>query len=203
MARAAKATKTIKSATTGRKPGRPAGIAVEAPAEVTRGASSPKRVVVASEAPERRKPGRPATKAAVGPPSKAARAAKAPPRAPAAPPAPKVSKGELRAQVDKLELVVAALRAKSRETNRAAKAAAARIAELEAQVVRLEKKAATPAPTTNQKPQTMKPLRAKRQSREIDPGDAVLPGVAVQEPAPLDEQAETALENLEEHLSQT
>jgi hypothetical protein len=52
----------------------------------------------------------------------------------------------------------------------------------------------------------MKPLRAKRQSREIDPGDAVPPGgvtgVAVQEPAPLDEQAETALENLEEHLSQ-
>jgi hypothetical protein len=104
--------------------------------------------------------------------------------------------------VDKLELVVAALRGKSRETNRAAKAAAARIAELEAQVVRLEKKAATPAPTTHQKPQPMKPLRAKRQSREIDPGDAVLPG-AVQEPAPLDEQAETALENLEEHLSQT
>ena len=35
---------------------------------------------------------------------------------------------------------------------------------------------------------------------EIDPGDAVPEGVAVQEPAPLDEEAETALENLTEHL---
>jgi hypothetical protein len=38
------------------------------------------------------------------------------------------------------------------------------------------------------------------QRREIDPGDAVPPGVAVEEPAALDLEAETALENLEEHL---
>jgi hypothetical protein len=36
--------------------------------------------------------------------------------------------------------------------------------------------------------------------REIDPGDSVPPGVAVEEPAPLDLEAETALANLEERL---
>jgi hypothetical protein len=65
-----------------------------------------------------------------------------------------------------------------------------------AQIAQLEKRVAA-APASSQQP---KPARAKRRSREIDPGDAVPPGVAVQEPAPLDEEAETALENLEEHL---
>ena len=39
------------------------------------------------------------------------------------PPAPRVSKEELRAQVEKLERILASLRAKSRETNKAAKTA--------------------------------------------------------------------------------
>jgi hypothetical protein len=34
----------------------------------------------------------------------------------------------------------------------------------------------------------------------MDPGDAVPSGVAVEEPAPLDLEAETARENLEQHL---
>jgi len=72
---------------------------------------------------------------------------------------------------------------------------------LEAQVAQLEKNAAVTPMTPQAKP--TKPARAKRQGREIDPGDAVPPGVAVQEPAPLDEEAETALENLEEHLGQS
>ena len=97
-----------------------------------------------------RKPGRPPTasvKPAVkGRTSKPARAAAAPKPGPAAlPRAPKVSKDELRAQVEKLERANATLRAKSRETNRAAKSAAARIAEFEGEVARLEKKAASQA----------------------------------------------------------
>jgi hypothetical protein len=114
-------------------------------------------------------------------------------------PAPKVSKDELRAQVEKLEQLVASLRAKSRETNKAAKVAAARIAELEAEVTELEKRA---APLPVREPRSPKAARAKRKSREIDPGDAVPPGVAVEDPAPLDDEAETALENLEAHLAQ-
>lgn len=114
--------------------------------------------------------------------------------APAA--APKLSKDELRTRVEALERANAALRAKSREANRAAKTAAARIAELEDQLAQLEKRLASAEP----KPKSSAPSRRLRRSREIDPGDAVPEGVAVQDPAPLDEEAETALENLTEHL---
>lgn len=129
-----------------------------------------------------------------------AKAAKAPrvaaaKRAPAAPaPAPKVSKDELRARLDKLERANATLRASSREANRAAKTAAARIAELEDQVARLEKQVA------RQTAAAKGAGRTTRRDRGVDPGDAVPPGVAVEEPAPLDAEAETPLENLEHHL---
>jgi len=73
-------------------------------------------------------------KAAAKAPASKATAAKAP-----AERAPVVSKDELRAQVQKLEQTNATLRAKSRETTRAAKTAAARVAELEDEVARLEK----------------------------------------------------------------
>jgi hypothetical protein len=43
--------------------------------------------------------------------------------------------------------------------------------------------------------------RPRKQSRELDPGDAVPPGVAVQEPTPLDQEAEAARASLEENLS--
>ena len=115
-------------------------------------------------------------------------------------PAPKPSKDELRAQVEKLERTNALLRAKNRESGRIAKTAAARIAELEDQVAQFaknERKLSRPAAA----PRRTKPAdRIGPQHREIDPGDAVPPGVAVQEPAPLDEEAETARDNLEEHL---
>jgi hypothetical protein len=195
MARVAKASKSSQSITTARKPARSSAAAADMPTKAKMSAALKPSIVTPTE---KRKRGRPA-KAPVAPVAKATRATKAATRTPAAPPAPKVSKEELRAQVEKLEGLVVTLRAKSRETNKAAKAAMARIAELEAQVAQLEKKAAAvPAPARQPKP--TKPLPARRQGREIDPGDAVPPGVAVQEPAPLDEEAETALENLEEHL---
>jgi len=118
------------------------------------------------------------------------------PRTAAAPAAPKLSKDELRTRVEALERANATLRAKNRDANRAAKTAAARIAELEDQVAQLEKRVASAQP----KPKRSAPSPRKRQSREIDPGDAVPEGVAVQEPAPLDPEAETALENLTENL---
>jgi hypothetical protein len=149
-----------------------------------------------------RKPGHP--KAV--PVKTSAKAAKAPAaaagRAAAAPVAPKPSKDELRALVAKLEAANATLRSKNREANRATKTDAARIAELEDQVARLEKQAAPPplAPPGKSSPKPAAPVRGKRQRRGIDPGDAVPPGVAVEEAVPLDEEAERTREALEKTL---
>jgi len=152
-----------------------------------------------------RKPGRPpaasAKPAVKGRASKSTRAAAAPkPTLAALPRAPKLSKDELRAQVEKLERANATLRAKSRETNRVAKSSAARIAELEGEIARLEKKAASQAAaaTRGAKPRTS--ASSKRRNSDIDPGDAVPPGVAVQEPTPLDAEAKAARESLDEQL---
>ena len=168
MARVAKATSTAKSATRGRKPGRP----------LSAGA----------------KPGRKAAGTAKASRSAASRRALSP-----AAPTPKLSKDELRARVEKLERANATLRTKGREALRNARDAAARIAELEGQVARLEKRVASETEPTAVG-RAAGPGRSRRTRREIDPGDAVPPGVAVEEPEPLDEEAETARDNLEEHL---
>lgn len=166
--------------------------------------------------------GRPASKA---PPAKPASASRRPSAAAAS--VPKPGKEELRAQVEKLERANATLRARSREAVRNAKAAAAHIAELEEQVEQLERKAASQraasqkaadqkaatekaatqkaasqeAPATaSAKPAKAASTRARRQKPDIDPGDAVPPGVAAAEPLPMDETAKLAKENLEEHL---
>ena len=91
---------------------------------------------------------------------------------------------------------MATLRARGREANRASKQANARIAELEEEVARLEKQVSSQAAAAKRSATRA----AARKSRDIDPGDAVPPGVAVQEPEPLDEEAETVKGNLEEHL---
>jgi chromosome segregation ATPase len=110
--------------------------------------------------------------------------------------APMLTKGELRAQVEKLERANATLRAKGREATKAAKTAAARIAELEDEAAALAKQV-TPQAASAKRSVTRS---TARRGRNIDPGDAVPPGVAIQEPEPMDREAETALENLEEHL---
>lgn len=119
----------------------------------------------------------------------------------AAAPAPKLSKDELRGQVKKLERANATLRVKNREASRTAKTAAARIAELEDQVAQLEKKVASQSAPAKPRPKPSTATR-RRQSGHVDPGDAVPPGVAVEEPLPLDDEAETARENLEAHLGE-
>ena len=70
---------------------------------------------------------------------------------------------------------------------------AARISRLEQEVQQLRETLASKGRVTRASAQA-------RRHREIDPGDAVPEGVAVQEPQPLDKEAETALENLKHHL---
>jgi hypothetical protein len=140
MARAAKTTKTTKPAVRGRKPGRPALVAAKTktPAKATEPAVAPKRAAIAAPKSKGRKAGRPAVAAvSAKAPAKVTKAAAAPKRAPtAAAPALKLSKDELRVQLEKLERANATLRTKSREANRTAKAATTRIAELEEIVAR-------------------------------------------------------------------
>ena len=53
-------------------------------------------------------------------------------------------------------------------------------------------------------PKDVKPARRGKllgRARTIDPGDAMPPGVAVQQPQPLDEEAVAARDALDEHLS--
>jgi hypothetical protein len=192
MARAAKTTKTTKPAVRGRKPGRPVPVVAKTTAKAKKPAAAPKRAAIAAPASTGRKASRPAAAAV---PAKAAakvtKVAAAPKRVPVAvAPALKLSKDELRVQLEKLERANATLRAKSREANRTAKAATARIAELEEIVARLEQKA---APAKVEKA-AAKPTRVKRQSGNGGPGAAVPPAEAIQEPASLDEAGEAGLE---------
>ncbi len=123
--------------------------------------------------------------------AKAARAMATPKRATVAPsPAPKVSKDELRAQVDKLERANSTLRVKNRETTREAKRAAARVAELEDQLTRLEKQLATLTASTAGGAAGRKLKTGRARSHDIDPGDAVPPDVTVDEPSPPELEAE-------------
>jgi hypothetical protein len=101
-------------------------------------------------------------------------------------------------QLEKLERANATLRTKNREANRTAKAATARIAELEEIVAGLEMKAAQATPAKVEKA-AAKPTRVKRQSGKVGPGAAVPPDASIQEPASPDEEGEAALEKLEEH----
>jgi len=113
----------------------------------------------------------------------------------------KVSKDELRARIEKLERANAALRAKSRDAVREAKTAAARIAELEDQVAwRDEQLAAQGTAAGHGQPSSPPKGRRRAQRREVDPGDTAPPEVAVEGSTQPDPEAETAQENLEEHL---
>jgi hypothetical protein len=170
MARRAKTTKTAKPAVRGRKASHPAA-SIKRP---TKKAARTARRAVSKALPKRT------------------------PRM--APSPPKLSKDELRAQVEKLERANANLRAKNREAGREVKKTAARIFELEEQVARLEKQLAAQEAGSGGDRAAPAPKDRQAKHREIDRGDSVPPGVAVQEPAPLDLEAETVLANLEEHL---
>lgn len=189
MARAAFASKTTKPAVIAHKPGRAA-------AAVTKIAAKPAKPAVAEPVAVVKKVKAPGAAKPVASKSQASTPVPAPALV------PKLSKGELRAQVEQLEAANAKLRAKSRDTNKAAKLATKRIAELEAQVGQLESDAATgrAAAVARAEPKTAAPSRKRRQPRPLDPGDAVPPGVAVIEPTPMDAEAEVALDSLEHNL---
>jgi hypothetical protein len=104
------------------------------------------------------------------------------------------SKDALRAQAEKLERANMALRTKNWEANRAAKLSAARMAELEGEVARLQTQLAAMSAQPTALPDSGSPTRA------IEPGDAVPPGVAPADPEPADSEAEIGRENLEAHL---
>jgi hypothetical protein len=119
--------------------------------------------------------------------------------------ATKTSKDELRAQVTKMERANANLRAKNKELKRAASAAADRLAELEQQVSRHERRLAkeeTAAGTPSRPGRKPGRRAADAQDRsDRDPGDAVPPGVAVQQPEPLSAEDRKVLDHLNEELS--
>ena len=105
------------------------------------------------------------------PPAKAAKVAAAKKPAAAAKPsvtsARALSKDALRAQVEKLDRANTALRTKNREANRAAKLSAARMAELEGEVARLQTQLAAMSARPAALPDGGSP------TRDIEPGDAV------------------------------
>ena len=150
------------------------------------------RAKAAEPARRARKPVPPAkAKAKVAAAKKPAVAAK-----PAVTPARALGKDALRAQVEKLERANTTLRTKNREANRAAKLSAARMAELEGEVARLQTQLAAMSAQTQPAalPDSGSP------TRDIAPGDAVPPGVAPADPEPADREAEIGRENLEAHL---
>jgi len=150
--------------------------------------------------PKGRPPGRSSTaapKAKAKAPASKRKAAAA--KQPAGSSAGFTSKDALRAQVEKLERANATLRTKSREANRAAKSASSRIAELEEEVARLEKRLTSQAAVAK-RAQEPKVSHSRPPRGAIDPGDTVQPGAAPSEPFPPDEEAKRAQENLEEHL---
>ena len=147
----------------------------------------------AGTVPAKRRPGRPpGSKSKLAPAPAVEKTRRM--AANSAPAAPKPSKSELQAQVEKLERTVTTLRTRSREAVRAAKQAATRIEELEAQLATMERQAPkppvvaqSPAPKRALKraaaapsdPKPVRSVRGRRLSAERDPGDTVPPGVAV------------------------
>jgi len=103
--------------------------------------------------------------------------------------------------VEALERTVAKMKVKAKAMRAAARQADDRMTELEAEVSRLEDALAKATRAAPAKMPRAAAARPRKQSRELDPGDAVPPGVAVQEPAPLDQEAEAARASLEENLS--
>src|ERR1700739_978943 len=95
---------------------------------------------------------------------------------------PKVSKDELRAEVERLTRANANLRAKNKEADWETKSAGARIAELGGQVALLEQQGATQRSGAGEGEVAPAPKsRRGGRRRKIEPGDAVPPGVAVEQ----------------------
>ena len=194
VAKATKPTKAAKSITAGGKSSRPTSAAAETATRGKKVTPAVKRSTTA-EASTGRKVG-PASKPAGAPRSagKTAEVNKVFAQTPAAPAALKVSKDELRSKVEKLELTLATFRAKSRDSNRAAKVAAARIAELEEQVAQWENKTAHQAPVVDKPATAAKLPKAKRQTGGVKTSREAPSDRASQETGAPDDEAQSDLE---------
>ena len=135
------------------------------------------------------------------PPGKSTRPAARSEAKQATPRSAKISKDDLRAQVEKLERANANLRVKNRELKRAAGEAAGRAEELERQVSRHDRRAARDAAQVAATDAPRRRAGPGRGRRPRDPGDAVPPGVAVEEPEPLGDDDRKVLDHLNEELS--
>ena len=184
-----------------RKPGRPKGS--------TNKVFSASKVPTAEAATIRRKPGRPkgstnkvaakskplsrssqrTPRVAVAKATKPVRLAAPVARAEAV---PKMSKDELRAQVQKLTTSVATLRAKLREATKAAKLAASRITDLEEQVTQRDRNAAPAGPEDDRSGKVTRPRGTRGKTTSHDPGGAVSPSDTVEGSLPVDDEAEAA-----------
>ena len=165
----------------------------------------PSNIAAAVGRPKQSAEKAPAQSKAVAPVSRTAKASATPARrakviAPPASKTPMVNKDALRSQVQALTATTDKLRVRLREATKAAKIAASRIADLEAQMARHEHDAAAKVAAPRSGRQGTRSGAGAR-SRRRDPGDAVPPGVAVEEPQPLDDEAETAKDNLEHHIA--
>jgi hypothetical protein len=111
-----------------------------------------------------------------------------------------VSKDALRAQVAKLGRTNANLRARNKELKQAVEAAAGRIAQLESEINRHEKRATKDAAPARAGRTLGRRAVGTRERFDRDPGDAVPPGVAVQDPEPAGEEEQKIVEHLTEEL---
>ena len=113
---------------------------------------------------------------------------------------PKVSKDALRAQVAKLERTNANLRTKNKALMQAAKEAAERIAQLEAEISRDEKRAGKETPPVRAGRTPGRRAAGARERSDRNPGDVVPPDIAIQDPEPLGEEDEKVVEHLNEEF---
>ncbi len=173
----------------------------QAPKQATR------QIVSSNQSPSSSKPAAPHRQAAKPAPQRAVATVKP-------------SKEELWLQVEKLERTNASLRKKNKDLRRAASDATERVAELEITVTRFEQRSAKEASrdaardAASDAPKASRPSQ-KRQAAERapkrnarkhdaskrDPGDAVPPGVAVEQPEPLSEADQAVLDHLNEELT--
>jgi hypothetical protein len=102
-----------------------------------------------------------------------------------------VSKGELRAQIEKLEQVNTKLRAKNREAGREAKLSANRIAELEKKVAQLERRL-KPKAAAGEGPEMSKTKTSRQRGLTVVPVGGAPSGASDAENTSLDRDAKTA-----------
>jgi hypothetical protein len=199
MARATTANKAAKVAKSTSKSRRLVGSPPATPKmsrEMEKAVSSKRLVEGSTSVPARK--ARPAQRSAAMVPTNVVRTARSNIKAATVTTTPKASKSGLKAQVETLERIVATLRAKNKESSKLAKAAAMRISEVEARLVELEERLVAASASALQL-RGAEAIGIGSRVDDLDPGDALPPGVAVQEPARLDEGAVAALEKLEDH----